>query len=171
MFGEDDNTNDLPDELEEIRENNWLINEARLTLYVESYSTNWIPERLYLYKIGNTDDDDEENDEDSQVKDVMTNLDGIGGNLVRNTEGLPEKYIFNITDYITEITRIDSELTLQNLGIKVFDPKDVPNLNLANDVIMDAFDTNPKGLVLKGNLPNSDDTRAKLEIFYTTKNN
>ncbi len=164
LFGEDDNANGIPDELEIIRTKNWLINDAKITLYIDQdYTTDWTPNRMYLYAVGE--------DEDTQLLDAMPqSMGSIGGVLEKDSEDEPEKYVFHITDYISELIKLDSEVSLYDLGIKVFDTYNIPNSQITTDTILKSYNTNPKGLVLKGNLPSSEENRIKLEIFYSEKN-
>ncbi len=164
LFGEDVNQNDIPDELETLREKDWLINDAQLVFYINSdYATNWTPERLYLYNIGEEDD--------TQIIDALPQSIGfLGGILERDAEGEPEKYVFHITDYISEILKTDSELVLHDFALKVFNNNDTPDPQVTTDTIVDNVNTNPKGIVLHGNLPISEENRIKLEIFYSEKN-
>lgn len=162
LFEEDANQNDIPDELELLRTKNWLINEATLTFYIDTdNATNWAPERLYLYNIGGVDN--------TQVSDAMPqSLSSLGGVLERNSDDEPEKYVFHITDFISEIIEPDTDLVLYDLGLKVYNANDEA-VNV-NDTILRDFNTNPKGLSLKGNLQSSEENRLKLEIFYSEKN-
>jgi len=168
LFGEDANNDGIPDELAMLRTKNWLINDAYLTFYVNNdNATNWIPERLYLYNIG----DEDENEEDTQLLDAMPqSIGNLGGNLVRNTDDEPEKYVFHITDFISEIIKQDSELVLYDLAVKVYNQSDSPDIQVTTDIIVDKINTNPKGVVINGNLPISEENRVKLEIFYSEKN-
>lgn len=162
LFGEDANGNDIPDELETLRENNWLINDAQLTFYIASdNATNWIPQRLFLYNIGE--------EENTQILDALNQDAGyLGGTLIYDDDDVPLKYTFHITDFITELSKLDTELVLYDLGLKVFDDNDVAFS--VNDTEMRDFNSNPKGLSLIGNLPETDEKRIKLEIFYSEKN-
>lgn len=167
LFGEEDtNGNNIPDELDTLIENEWLINDAQLTLYIDpDNATNWIPQRLFLYNIKNTEEDEEDN---TQILDALNQEAGYLGGVLVTEDDEPLKFIFHITDYISELTKPNSELVLHDLGIKVYNNYDVALS--ANDIILRDFDTNPKGLSLIGNLPNSDEKRVKLEIFYSEKN-
>ncbi len=167
LFGEDANGNEIPDELETIKTENWLINDAKITVYIDqNNTTNWTPSRLYLYAIGNEDDED-----DTQLTDAMPqSISDIGGWLGEDSEGTPEKFVFHITDFMSELIKPDSEVVLHDLGIKVFDTHDIPNQQIATDTILKNYNTNPKGLVLKGNLPNTENNRIKFEIYYSEKN-
>ena len=164
LFGEDANSSGVPDELETIRQNNWLINDAKLSLYIDKeHTTAWTPERLYLYQIG---------DEDNiQIPDALPQaLLNIGGQLVRDADNNPEKYVFNLREYMTKLLSPDSEMPLRDLGLKVFDNHDIPSSTTMYDTIMRKYDSNPKGVVLKGNLPLTGEQRVQLEIFYSKAN-
>ena len=57
LFGADQDGNEIADELEELRNNNWLINEASLTFYIDKSKMNVDgvkePKRIYLYDATN----------------------------------------------------------------------------------------------------------------------
>lgn len=155
-------------DLDEIRNENWLINEANLTLYLDESSSTNVPEKLLLYRF----------DENSQIQDVFTEaqISGIGGNLERDeTSNEPLKYKFRITDYISNVLKSEEPLALERLGLKVFHPTDNPNFQLGvTDTIIKDFSWIAKGVVLKGNKIYEMDLdyakRLKLEIFYTIDN-
>lgn len=172
LFGDDNNNNGIPDELEALRLNNWLINEARLVVYIdEMISPELTPQRLYLYNISEEDEDENGELDHTQILDAMPqSILGIDGKLIRNTDGDPEKYSFLITDYISELLKEDSEMVLHKLGIKTFDVHDLPNNTYTTDTIISKYNSNPKGVVLKGNTSNNEEEKIKLEIYYTKKN-
>lgn len=171
LFGEDSNNNEIPDELEMLREKNWLINDAQLVFYINTdNATNWTPERLYLYNTG-VEDDTEEAAYDTQILDAMGQSVGfLDGTLVRNENDEPEKYVFHITDFISEIIKTDTEFVLYDLALKVYNENDSPDSQSTTDTIVANINTNPKGIVLHGNLPIAEENRIKLEIFYSEKN-
>jgi len=151
--------------LNEIRDKNWLINEANITLYLDdSFVQEKVPDQLLLYNY----------DDNSQILDVITEaqIAGIGGVLETDEDNKPIKYKFRITDYISEVLKGEDPKGLMKFGLKVFHSTDVP-LALT-DTIIDDFSWIAKGVVLKGNkLPetaNDYDERLKLEIFYTINN-
>jgi hypothetical protein len=149
------------DQLNEIRSKNWLINEARLTLYLDESSSNNVPEQLYLYNYNYN----------SQILDVLTEgiQNGIGGILKRDDDNNPDYYKFNITDYISEVLKINDSKTPSLLALKVFHSSDIPLA--VSDTILKDYSWIAKGVVLKGNnLPLTDEKRLKLEIFYTINN-
>ncbi len=171
LFGDDANSNEIPDELEMLREKNWLINDAQLVLYINpNNATNWTPERLFIYNLKNELDPDPDA-VDTQLLDALPqSIGALNGTLVRNEDDEPEKYIFHLTDFISEIIKSDTELVLYDLGLKVYNESDSPDTQVATDTIVASINTNPKGIVLNGNLPISEENRIKLEIYYSEKN-
>ena len=83
-----------------------LINDAKLYLYVDpSNTTEQYPDKLYLYKI--------ENGVNYQTYEAMkqgTSM--MGGDLVLDDEDLPDYYLFHLTDYVSEILKPDTEVTI-----------------------------------------------------------
>ncbi len=149
-------------DLDEIRAKNWLINGAIIDLYVEDDEENRIvPEQLYLYNADNN----------SFIIDVITEgtINGIGGFLERDEDtGIPIRYRFSITDYISELLKSNSTDGLSKLGLKVYHPTEVPRTAL--DTLVKDYSWRSKGVVLKGNKL-IDEERLKLTIYYTEENN
>ncbi|MCK0130172.1 DUF4270 domain-containing protein [Flavobacteriaceae bacterium F08102] len=143
-----------------IRSEGWLINEASLTLYVDPTSNTNVPEKLYLY-----------NEEyNSQIVDVFTGFNGIGGTLVRDAEddNKPIKYEFSITDYFSKLVNSNSTVTPQKFGLKVYHSPDDPVSAL--DTIVRNYSWTPKPVVLKGNNRAITDTeRLQLKVYYTKR--
>ena len=154
------------DSLNAIRDQNWLIIDASITLHLNNDETqNSVPERLYLYKF----------DSHSQILDVFTEIEtvGIGGVLIRDEDNNnPIKYKFSITDYMSEVLKHDGITNVAKLGIKVYHPTDNPVA--LNDSLIKDYSWNAKGVVLNGNnvpLIDADyNNRLKLKIVYTIKN-
>lgn len=149
-------------DVDEIRAKNWLINGALIDLYVEDDEDNRIiPEQLYLYNA----------DTNSLLRDILTEgtVNGIGGFLERDEDtGLPLRYRFSITDYISEILKSNSTDGLSKLGLKVYHPSEAPTTVI--DTLVKDYSWRPKGVVLKGNKL-IDEERLKLTIYYTEENN
>jgi len=152
------------DDLNKMRDENWLINEANITMYLDdSFDQEKVPDQLLLYNY----------DYNSQVLDAITEsqIAGIGGFLERDEDNKPIKYKFRITDYISEFLKSD-DLKPVRFGLKVFHLTDIPLTT--TDTIVDDFSWIAKRVVLKGNdLLDTDidyDERLKLEIFYTINN-
>jgi len=147
--------------LADLQDNNWLINDASLIFYVDqNAASNIAPEQLYIYNY--TDN--------LQLTDVMTEgINAVGGKLERDADGKPYRYVFKITDYISRLLKTNEPLGLVKLGLKVFNPTDVP-ANILDTKIKD-FSWTPKGVVLFGQDPSFGDKRVKLEISYSKINN
>jgi len=148
-------------ELDEIRTKNWLINDANLTLYIDqSASSDILPQQLFIYNM----------EENLQIKDMISEgLTMVGGDLKRDDDGNPEKYVFKITDYISDLVKSDNSADLINLGIRVYNPSDAPTA--ISDVTMRQFSWNPKGVVLYNHNTSNLEKRVQLNISYTELNN
>lgn len=149
------------EDIAEIRNNNWLITDANLTFYVDqNASTYEVPEQLFIYNY----------DEDLQITDMLTEgIATVGGILERDENGDPYKYVFKITDYISEVLKSDEPLDLVKMGLKVYNSSDAP-ASLADTSIKN-YSWTPKGVVLFNNNASAGDKRVKLKISYTTLNN
>ena len=178
LFDEDDmNIN-----LDEIRANNWLINEANLTFYIDretlDASGDMIePERIYVYDIENNvpllD----------HLLDATTNLSSpkssktvYSGILEKNEEEEGTHYKIRLTEHIKNIIRKDS--TNVRLGLVL--TSNINNIGLSTAVLEPAEEVNtatasiinPLGTILFGSDPGVDqDKRLRLEIFYTEFDN
>lgn len=147
--------------LSDLRGNNWLITDANLIFYVDqNASSNIVPEQLFLYNY----------DDNEQILDVMTEGQlAVGGFLERDEAGEPYRYVFKITDYISELLKSDEPLDLVKLGLKVYSASDTP-ISITDTTIKN-FSWNPKGVVLFGDNINAGDKRVKFEISYSEINN
>ncbi len=163
------------EEIRQIKANNWIINEANLTLYVDQNATGSVgeePPRLYLF---NADTNapiynilTETNVSESPLG-VFLNYDGI----LQKTGDRGVKYKLNITDHINNIVLRDS--VNAPLGLQV--TADI-RISGASDAILDGGEVQelpassnltPLGTVLYGsNVPPAEQSKKlKLEIFYT----
>ena len=147
-----------PETLESLRNENLLINEANLKIYIDNNQNDKIPNRLFLYNY----------DDDSTLEDFR--IDGIsgihGGLLQYDDDGNPESYKFRITHYITDVLDLTDPVKLSKLALKNFVTTDIPTIAFLDTVVRD-YNWIPKGVVLKGNLPELDAKRIKLELFYS----
>lgn len=162
LFGNDANGNQIPDEIETLRSKPWLINDAKLYLYVDpANSSAQYPKKLYLYKIVGA--------EKYQTYEVMKQGETmLGGSLVLDANLNPDYYLFHLTDYVSEILKPDTEVSITDFGIKVYDTADSPGAT--TDTIMKKYNNNLKGVVITGNNPSLATRNLKFEIFYTEKN-
>ncbi|MFK5958440.1 MAG: DUF4270 domain-containing protein [Lutibacter sp.] len=152
--------------LADLQDNNWLITNASLIFYVDqNASSNIAPEQLFLYNY----------DENSQILDMLTEgIFTMGGSLERDDDGNPYRYVFRITDYISELLKKLEEdeersVDLVKLGIKVYSSTDTPVSPL--DTSIKNFSWNPKGVVLYGDNISAGDKRVKFQISYAEINN
>jgi len=161
--------------LEEIKANNWVINEANLIFYVDDEALDMVggtiePQQLYLY----------ETDSDLPLfnnllgNDILRQV--FGGGLEKGSDGAGAKYTVRITDYINNLVVRDS--TLSPLGLSVTSNLAITNTQEAQTAIDGRVDLpvmntiNPLGTVLFGNnVPqDEEDRKLKLQIFYTETN-
>jgi hypothetical protein len=168
ILGDDNDLNGLPDQLEELREKNWLINDARITLYVDKDvvepDDTATPYRLFIYKDGLTNAGEER---PRQVLDYMTEgVNEVGGSLELDSQDKPDRYTFNITDYISELLSGDIS-DLPQLGVRVFNPTDLPASTV--DTIVRNYNWNPKAIMLLNHNTQDASRKAKLTIAYTVK--
>lgn len=148
------------DDINVLRSNNWLINEANLTFYIDQSAENLnVPEKLLVYNY----------DENAQMTDIFTEgPDGYDAKLQRDTNGDPEKYTINITNYISNVLKNIDPTNPSKLAVKVFNTSDFPKD--ANDTEIKDYSWTPKGVVLHGNQSTNISKRIKLEITYTKIN-
>ena len=166
-------------ELNRIREQRWLINEANLVFNVDpSYDPlqgGGLPDRLYLYnyKTGRALNDFLS---DQTLNSSVKNGDKYvyGGLLEYDDNGRPKSYKFRITDHVNNIVRRDS--TNVTLGVvlgantRYIEPKTASLGLLKGDIKYPTMGIlNPFGVVLIGSHPEQAqlDKKLWLEIFYT----
>ncbi|ASV30445.1 DUF4270 domain-containing protein [Maribacter cobaltidurans] len=166
--------------LEEIRANNWIINEANLVFYVDrNYPGMGVeaaePPRLYLYNAETNNPlynvATEQNTSAGGLYGTYLNYDGI---LVEEND-LGVKYTVRITDYINNLVVRDSVNSTLGLTLTT----NIQNIRALNAIFSNSLEEEipststwtPLGTVLFGsNIPKTDpgyDKRLKLEINYT----
>jgi hypothetical protein len=163
--------------INQIKANNWIINEANLVFYVDRETvpaSSIEPPRLFLYNAEtNTPlyNAATENNLENTALGVYLNYDGI----LEESDGQGLKYTVKITEYINNIIVRDS--TNAKLGLAITPDIRVLGSNkvmLSGDVEKDlpAISVlSPLGTVLYGsNVPESENKKLKLEIFYTETN-
>ncbi len=184
--GLDANGNSIPngvsDELDKIRKEGWLINEANLVFNIDATTMkdSFEPERIYLYDYTNN-----ATILDYYLGTSTTNKNTtkylFGGYIKRDSTSVkvPKSgvsYKINITNHIRNLVKKADAKNVQ-LGVVVTEDMNVPDfkkLKSGNDFFTQAPKAsvmNPLGTVLYGtgatstNLP--EDKKLKLEIFYT----
>lgn len=182
LFGEDTDGNGVADELDEIRQNKWLINEANLIFYVdkEAISDGYQePERLIIYDIDNgrllTDYNlDTTSGETQQVDAYTTHL----GRLVRDSNGKGDYYKVRITNHLSSLIHQDS--TNVKLGVIVSQNVAVPSFQQVQNTLSPTRNyteqvpssgvMSHQGTILHGNTSADLTKRLKLQIYYTNSN-
>lgn len=180
-------SNGVSDEIDQIKVNKWLINEANLVFYVDkgAMGNALQPERIYLYDLTNN----------SPVFDYL--IDNIvnsanpkrsktifGGLLEKETvpQGERTKYKIRITNHVRNLINKDS--TNVRLGLSVTDNinnismSKLKNPNLATDKAPTMSVASPIGTILYGTksstsfptTENGKESRLRLEIYYTKPN-
>ena len=150
-------------ELETLRNDELLITAANLTIYVDynEGNSNITPEKLFIYNF----------DETSQITDYLTEGEAVvGGALEYDDNDKPYKYVFKITDYISELLNLSDPEDLFTFGIKTYNLTDSPSST--TDTAIDNYNWNPQGVVLfNENGDSAGDKKIELEILYTKLNN
>ncbi len=179
LFAEDDTEGQAL--IDQIKANNWIINEANLVFYVDRETLDvggavLEPSRLYLY---NTEDNlplfnrsTESTDQTSiPLLGAFLNYDGV---INKSSDGKGEKYTIRITEHINNI--LIRESNNSTLGLTLTPDIEFIGINEAMMADGNAKDLpvsqtlSPLGTVLFGGLPENGDKKLKLEIFYTEAN-
>ena len=164
--------------IDEVKQNNWLINEASLEFYVDQEAMAPIPfepPRLYLYKSTNSFPIYNARNETSSSQTALGVYQNYDASLRRSINGRGESYKVNITDYFNDMVVRDS----LNVPINISVSANIAFPQLQQAVLEDgsAIDyplmsgITPFGTVLFG--PSSgviEEKRLKLNLFYTALN-
>ncbi len=168
-------------ELAELRANNWLINEANLTFFIDQDKVEAgekEPELIYLYNLETNEpllDYRILYDPQTAENQISTSAVSQKGKLVRSESGEGVSYKIRITDHVNRILNQDS--TNVKLGLVIN-----PNINILRNVAVKT-PTNgiknipistvrtPEGTVLHGNLSPNTAKRIQFNIYYTETNN
>lgn len=162
-------SNGLPDELDIIKSEGWLINEASLIFYIDQTTMAGLaePNKLVVYDVNN--------------KTILS-----GGAIEKNASGRGVRYKVNITSYIRGLVGYDYDDV--RLGVAV--SQEITNANFKkvknapsyaqwqqlttieknSYFYPESLVMNPLGTVLYGSNAVSADKRLKLEIYYTKPN-
>ena len=169
--------------LEELRENDWLVNEANLVFYVDSTSVeNWtsgdlIANRLYLYNKRDT----------APLLDYFTDISVsternagklVHGGILEYENGKPYRYKFKITQHINNLIRKDSTNVTLGLAVSanIYDfTTRKARLNGGSEEILYPASAilNPLSTVLIGSHPSAgfEHFKLELEVIYTDFSN
>ncbi len=178
LFGKDLDNNGVADQLEFLRDQEWLINEANLIFYVDQDKITGgeaEPDRIVMYDLGNdTFLVDLPLDPTSSEEDSGALVEHFGP-LVRGSDENGQFYKIRITNHVSNLINKDS--TNVPLGLVVsqnvteFDFQDLENSQAPGIVNVPAATIlSPRGTILFGNKATNPAKRLKLQIFYTEPN-
>lgn len=161
--------------INQIKANNWIINEANLVFYVDrealdAAGINEEPERIYLYNA----------ESNAQLYNISLStentlegrIDNNYGGFLEEEDGQGVKYTVRITNYINDIIVRDS--VNATLGLSV--TADITNTDARpampdsggeQDLSLGATLTPLSTILFGSELPDSDDRKLKLQIFFT----
>ena len=154
--------------IDELKARNLLVVNASLTFYInQSKDINYIPERLYLYKNNTVNG---KSVGFSYIKDAITesSFGGIRGQLRRDEDGNPNRYEFNLTDYVSDI--LAGTLKSQSLRLKAFNSSDARS-SISVDTTFTNLSWTPKAVTLYGNTISDLEKKPTLKISYSENNN
>ncbi|WP_437823604.1 DUF4270 family protein [Tenacibaculum mesophilum] len=154
--------------VQELKSNNWLINDASLTFYINqtiNNDANVIPQQLFLYQ-------NKKNEaggiSPTQLTDAYVDPASFSGVLKKTDDDNPEKYTFRITDYISKLLSAEENTTTDPLVLKVYNPTDIPVVNNVLTTSVKSYNWNPRAVtLLDGNETTNGTKRAVLKISYS----
>ncbi len=168
--------NGVADELDVIRKNGWLINEANLTFHVDAatMANSYEPNRIYLYDLNNN------RPVVDYASDASSGTNAKNGKLIYNgmlvkeavTNGRGLTYKIRITNQIRNLIQ-NADSTNVKLGLVVTEDINTATSNKlktygAISQAPKASVMSPLGTVLYGGTSAvADEKRLKLEIYYT----
>jgi hypothetical protein len=175
--GPDGNGNGIADEIELLRSNNWLVNEANLILYINDELAEQIdfkPLRIFVFDIDrNSVLIDYVLDPFSSNNPATSRINHLGP--LQEDDNGNSFYKIRLTSHINNIINNDSANT--RLGVVA-----TQNVNEARildvreseqgqtDAFIESAISTPRGTVFYGNASADEETRLKLQIFYTEPN-
>lgn len=180
LFGDDSSGNSVPDELEDLRSKEWIINEANLTFKVNKSAVSGgstEPERIFLYDLNNnTVLLDYQLDNNTPASDILNYKTSHLGRLERDANDNGESYKLRITNHLSNLINKDS--TNVKLGLVVSQNINVISSQALQNTMPPGIENipttsviSPEGTVLHGSNPDNSDNKIKLNIFYTEINN
>lgn len=165
-------------DVDQMRNENWLINDASLSFYIDQAAmpTSKEPLRLYLYDATNKRPLLDYYLDNTTMGNTKFNKHIHGGILERDAEGKGVRYKLNVTQYLRSVVNNDS--TRVSFGLAV--TESISKITMAklkneNPVLGDRINTssvmNPLGTVLYAETLSGADPnyakRPKLEVYYT----
>lgn len=178
LFGEDSNGSGVPDELEQLRIDKPIVNEANLVFHVDQSALgegSVEPERIIIFNAENgrllTDYAIDQTASANTMESKIIHL----GRLERDNNKKGISYKVRITNFVSDL--INDDKPVIPLGIAI-----IPNVEIANPIEVKEegnapvkgipFGTifSPRGTVLHGPVSENEDKRLKLELYLTEVN-
>jgi hypothetical protein len=170
--------NNGEDILNQIKANNWIINEANLVFYVDrteldNAGTDYEPPRLYLYN-AETNRPLYNPATETSVAETAFGLYLNYNGFLEETDGKGTKYTVRITDYMNNMVVRDSA----NATLGLMLTPDIRISGASNTMLAGTLEKDipvsetitPLGTILYGSNVPGEDKKLKLEIFYTETN-
>lgn len=189
LFGDADaNSNLIPDELDALIANEWLINQAELTFHIDRPSMAGVdkslePQRIYIYDATNNKPIADYFADPSTTSNFKNNKGGFNGIIKKDANGKGVTYTFQVYQYIYNLLKSTNPALNKDIliGIAVTE-----NINVSQNAFLKnpltvvgktskflpvASVMNPLGTVLYGKGPGvTADNEIKLKIYYTKPN-
>lgn len=178
-----DGPNGVPDELDDMRRNKYLINQADLTFHLntDAMGMSYVPQRIYLYDFKNNQVLIDYRETSTVSSNTKNNKFVFGGILVKRSDGSFD-YKFRITNHIRNLVKY-KDSTNVDLGLVVTEDINKSSFYALRDKVKGdpppikapmASVMNPLGAIVFGNNIPIDDKnynkRLKFEIYYTKPN-
>lgn len=173
-----DGPNGVSDQLDDMRRNKYLVNQAEITFYLNSslMKDASIPQRIYLYDFTNKQVLQDYGLDGSGSANVKNNRFVFGGIFFKQTEEKGGSYYkFRITEHVRNLVKY-KDSTNVDLGLVVTENINKSGFYSLRDKTMSPFKVpvasvmNPLGTIVHGNNVADDKKRLKFEIYYTKAN-
>ncbi|HET8810445.1 MAG TPA: DUF4270 domain-containing protein [Flavobacteriaceae bacterium] len=173
--GSDSDDDGVSDRLEELREKNWLINEANLTFYVNSNlatTSEKRPERVFIYDLNNNTVLLDYQIDYTASESLPLNSRTIHLEPLNEDKDGNNYYKIRLTAHVSNIINNDSTnvklglVVSSNVNLTTISKLNTDEENVVTKIPKSSLIT-PEGTVLYGNNSPIDDKRLKLNIYYT----
>lgn len=177
--GPDTDDNGVSDEIDSLRQNNWLVNEANLILYIDEdlpgeSEIDKQPARIFAYDLDNERVLIDYTLDPGTTQNPFTSRQTHLGPLEEDNDG-NLFYKIRLTSHINNIINNDSTNT--RIGVVVTQNVNAARILEVRESELDQIESSiestistPRGTVFHGNLSSDEDLRLKLQIYYTQPN-
>ena len=163
-------------QLQKLKDNPWLINEANLTLHVDrekinNLGINDLPRRLYLFDASESIPIIDYNVDPSSGPNPVDNKSTFSGIAQVDDSGKISSYKFVITNHLSNLLRNPDDFDNVRLGLTVSsDYLSTQNISVTAPTAFEVPESSintPLSVILAGPNHSNPDMRLQLEIFYT----